>query len=82
LEIGFSYKKRSLFRSMKKRLRRIGFLKVKGSTRFVRSVDVQNFKDAQPVKHLLAVVVFDVFGQSWFDRPAELEINYAPDSTR
>ncbi len=79
LQIGFSYKKGSLFPSMKKTLRRIGFSKVDESRRFVRSVDVSNLKDTQKIKQLLAVVVFDVFGRSWFDNPAELEINHKSD---
>jgi hypothetical protein len=60
----------------RKRLRAIGFSKVDSSERFVRSVDVTNFKDAQSIKQVLAVVVFDVFDRSWFDNPAELEIAY------
>jgi hypothetical protein len=76
LQIRFSYKKRALFPSMKKKLRKIGFLKVEGSRRFIRGIDVSNFKDTQKIKQLLAVVVFDVFGRSWFDDPAELEINF------
>ena len=80
LQIGLSYKKGSLFPSMKKRLRRIGFSKADELRRFVRSVDVSNLKDAQKIKQLLAVVVYDVFGRSWFDNPAELEINHKPDT--
>ena len=76
LQIGLSYKKGALFPAMKKRLRKIGFEKVDGSRRFVRGVDVSNFKDAQKIKQLLAVVVFDVFGRSWFDNPAALEKEY------
>lgn len=76
LQIGFSYKKGALFPAMKKRLRKIGFLKVDGVRRFVRGVDVSNFKDAQKIKQLLAVVLFDVFGRSWFDNPVALEIFY------
>lgn len=78
LRIGLSYKKGSLFPSMKKRLRRIGFSKVDEQRRFVRSIEVSYLKDAQKIKQLLAVVVFDVFGRSWFDNPAELEINHKP----
>lgn len=76
--IGLSYKKGSLFPSMKKKLRRIGFSKVDKQRRFVRSIEVSNLKDAQKIKQLLAVVIFDVFGRSWFDNPATLEINYTP----
>lgn len=82
LQIGFSYKKGALFPSMKKRLRKIGFLKVGGLRRFVRSIHVSNFKDAQKIKQLLAVVVFDVFGRSCFDNPAALEIIYKSDPPR
>lgn len=78
LQIGLSYKKKSLFPSMKKRLRRIGFSKVDEQRRFVRSFDVSNLKDAQKIKQLLAVVLFDIFGLNWFDNPAELEINHKP----
>jgi hypothetical protein len=67
---------------MKKRLHQIGFSKVDGLRKFIRSVDVSNFKDAQKVKQLLAVVVFDVFGRSWFDNPAELEIDYKSNPPR
>jgi hypothetical protein len=76
LQIGLSYKKGALIPGVKKRLRKTGFLKVAGLRRFVRSSDVSNFKDAQKIKQLLAVVVFDVFGRSWFDNPAELELIY------
>ena len=82
LQIGLSYKKGALFPYMKKRLRIIGYLKVDGFRRFVRSIDVSNFKDAQKIKQLLAVVVFDVFGRSWVDNPAELEIDYKSDPPR
>jgi hypothetical protein len=76
LQIEFSYKKGVLFPGMKKRLRKIGFQKVDGSRRFIHCIDVSNFKDALKIKQRLAVVLFDVFGRSWFDNPAELEINY------
>jgi hypothetical protein len=76
LQIGFSYKKGVLFPGMKKRLRKIGFQKVDGSRRFIHCIDVSNFKDALKIKQRLAVVLFDVFGRSWFDNPAELEIIY------
>jgi exonuclease VII small subunit len=78
LRIGLSYKKGSLFPYMKKRLRRIGFSKVDEQRRFVKSIEASNLKDAQKIKQLLAVVIFDVFGRSWFDNPAALEINYTP----
>lgn len=78
LQIGFTYKKGVLFPSMKKKLRKLGFAKVQGLRRFTRSVDSRNFKDVQHIKQLLAVAVFDVFGRSWFDKPAELEIVYKP----
>lgn len=80
LHIGLSYKKGSLFPSMKKMLRRIGFSKVDGRRKFVRSIEISNLKDALKIKQLLAVVVFDVFDPSWFDNPAELEINHNPDA--
>jgi hypothetical protein len=76
VQIGLSYKKGSLSPSREKTLRVIGFSKVDSLRRFVRSVDVTNFKDAQSIKQVLAVVIFDVFDRSWFDNPAELEIAY------
>lgn len=79
LHIGFSYKKGALYSTKKKGLRKIGFTKVDGLRRLVHSIDVSNFKDAQKIKQLLAVVVFDVFGRGWFDNPAELEIDYRSD---
>lgn len=76
VEIGFSYKKGELPSLKKKRFRKIGFSKVDGSNRFVYGINVGNFKDAQKIKHLLAVVVFDIFDRTWFDNPAELEIHF------
>lgn len=82
LQIGLAYKKGALFPYMKKRLRKIGFLKVDGLRKFIRSVDVSTFKDAQKIKQLLAVVIFDVFGRSWVDNPAELELDYKSNAPR
>jgi hypothetical protein len=76
LQIEVSYRKRALFQFMKRRLREIGFSKIHGRRKFVYAIDVSKFKDAQKIKQLLAVVLFDVFGRSWFDNPAELEIQY------
>jgi hypothetical protein len=81
LQIGFTYKKGALFPSMKKKLRQLGFVKIQGARRFTRNIDSRNFKDAQNIKQLLAVTVFDVFGRSWFDNPAELEIVHKPFSS-
>lgn len=46
-----------------------------GAREFTREEDVSNFRDAQPIKRMLAVLVFDVLGPSWIDQPVELEVN-------
>lgn len=76
LEIGLSYKKGAIFRSMKKELRRLRFTKTAGMRRFFRHIDITTIKDAIRIKQLLAVVLFDVFGHTWFDHPAQLELTY------
>ena len=76
LEIGLSYKQGSIFGFMKKELRRLRFTKVVGTHRFFRHIDVTAIKDAIQIKQLLSVVLFDVFGPTWFDHPAELELTY------
>ena len=75
LHIRLLYNKRALWPSMKKGLRRLGFRKVKGAREFTRHEDVSAFNNAQPIKRLLAVLVFHVFGPSWMDRPVEMEVN-------
>ena len=76
LGIGLSSKKGTIFGFMKKELRRIRFTKVAGTHRFFRHIDVTAIKDAIQSKQLLSVVLFDVFGPTWFDHPAELELTY------
>ena len=75
LHMRIFYKKGALWPSMKKGLRRLGFRKVEAAREFTRVADVGDFKDAQPIKQLLAVLVFDVLGRSWVDSPVEMEIN-------
>lgn len=75
LHIRFLYNKGALWPSMKKRLRRLGFRKFEGAREFTRDEDVSAFNDAQPVKRILAVLVFDVLGPGWMDSPVEMEVN-------
>jgi hypothetical protein len=72
--IRFLYNKGVLWPSMKKGLRRLGFRKVEGAREFTRDVEVTAFNSAQPIKRMLAVLVFDVFGPGWIDHPMEMEV--------
>lgn len=82
LQICLSYNKGALFRSMKNHLRRIGFLKAEGKRRFIYNIDITHFKDAQKIKQLLSVAMFDVFGRTWIDSPAQLEINHKTETSQ
>lgn len=75
LHIRFQYNKGALWPSMKKGLRRLGFRKVEGAREFTRDEAISAFNNAQLIKRMLAVLVFDVLGPSWMDRPVEMEVN-------
>lgn len=76
VQIGFSCKTGALHSSREKKFRKIGFSKIDGSRRLVRSIDVSDLKNAQRIKQLLALIAFDIFNPTWFDSPAALEIHY------
>lgn len=61
---------------MKKELCRLGFTRSAGKRHFLRRIDVVAFKDGIRIKQFLAVVLFDVFGHTRLDHPAELELSY------
>lgn len=52
----------------------MGFVKVDGVKRFEYALNVSDFNDALRIKQFIAVILFDVFGHTFLDRPAKLEI--------
>lgn len=79
LFIHFRYSKGSMGKYAKKGLQRLGFSKSEEKRVFLKEFDVSGFRDAQPVKQLLAVALFDVLGRGRFDKLTELIINRRPE---